>query len=269
VAKRLGLFIKGNVDVHDSLHSCRVGGRLLWNGINDILRQSHPGITARIRHETWTRSDSLVSCTGEVPEAVSERDLPLGVYPAASQFSRAVFETPADAVILSLLPDIATGLVRHKQEGFLFYAADFSSWAPEDRGWLKSDFTPTGFLDFETSMANLEAIVNEIRKHKDVPILIYNVSPIIPGERIHCYQGLDETFANRIRRFNLGLVGLSERAGISIVDVDTLIACHGADTMKLDAFHLTPQAYRLVAEEVVRILDDLGVLEDLHEGRQP
>jgi len=266
VVRRLTLFVKGNVDVHDSLHSCRIGGQLLWNGINDVLRQGHPGVTARVRHETWTRSDALAGSTGVVPEAIASRNLPLGVYPAASQFSRAVFDTSADAVILSVLPDIATGLMRHKDDGFLFYAADLNGWTANDREWLKSDFTPTGFLDFEASMANLEAIVEEIRRDRDVPILIYNVSPIIPGETIHCYLGLDETFSNRIRRFNLGLVGLSERTGVSIVDIDALVARHGADTLKLDAFHLTPQAYRLVAEEVVRVLDDLGVLEDVNEG---
>jgi hypothetical protein len=38
--RRLTFFIKGNVDVHDSLHSCRIGGGLAWNGINDVFRAS-------------------------------------------------------------------------------------------------------------------------------------------------------------------------------------------------------------------------------------
>jgi lysophospholipase L1-like esterase len=36
--------------------------------------------------------------------------------------------------------------------------------------------------------------------------------------------------------------------------------------MKIDAVHLTPKAYRLVAEEVVRVLYDIGVLEDIQQG---
>jgi lysophospholipase L1-like esterase len=39
------------------------------------------------------------------------------------------------------------------------------------------------------------------------------------------------------------------------------VARHGADTLKLDAVHLKPQGYSLVAREVVRVLDDLGVLD--------
>lgn len=264
--KRLTLFVKGNVDVHDSLHSCRIGGQLLWNGINDVLRQSNPGVTARLRHETWTRSDALLGSDGRVPAALAVRNLQLGSYPATSQFSRALFDTPADAVILSLLPDIATRLVRHREDGFFLYPSDSHGWAAEDRQWLNAAFSSVDALDVGSSMANFEAIIEGIRAKRDVPILIYNVSPIVPGEMIHCYQGLDETFSNRCRRFNLALAELSERTGISIVDIDTLVARHGADTMKLDAVHLTPEGYRLAAEQVARILDELGVLEDRQDG---
>jgi lysophospholipase L1-like esterase len=110
-------------------------------------------------------------------------------------------------------------------------------------------------------MNNLAAIVAKIRERSEVPILIYNLSPIIPGDQIHCYAGLGETFATRIRKFNLALEELSENSGISIIDVDTIVARHGADALKLDAVHLKPQGYSLVAKEVVRVLDDLGVLD--------
>ena len=70
--KRLTLFIKGNVDVHDSLHSCRLGGQLVWNGINEVLRVSHPGWLARMKHETWTRSDASLQSDGTVPEVAEE-----------------------------------------------------------------------------------------------------------------------------------------------------------------------------------------------------
>jgi lysophospholipase L1-like esterase len=55
---------------------------------------------------------------------------------------------------------------------------------------------------------------------------------------------------------------LSEETGVSIVDVDTIVARHGADALKIDAMHLTPEGYKLVAREVVRVLDDLGLFED-------
>lgn len=259
--KRLTLFVKGNVDVHDSLHSCRIGGELAWNGINDILRVSHPGCTARLKHETLTRSDALLLSEGTVPAAVSARDLPLGSYPATSQFSRAIFETKADAIILTIQPDTTTLMMRHKAEGFLFYPSEVETWSLADKKWLTSEFEPVEDLSVAKSMANLTSIIEKIRERSEAPVLIYNVSPITPGEEIHCYQGFDESYSVRIRKFNLGLIELSEKTGASIIDVDSLLARKGADALKLDTIHLTPAGYRLVAEEVVRVLADLGVLD--------
>ncbi len=256
---RLTLFIKGNLDVHDSLHSCRIGGQLVWNGVNEIARERSPDLRLRVRHETWTRSDALLSASGQIPDELEARRLPLGAYPAPSQFSTALFEATADVYVLSILPDLATGtgLVRHRDTGFLLYAADCTSWPIEDRDWLRASFTAVPPLDAAASMANFTTIIARLRAKTSAPILIYNVSPVIPGDTTHCYQGLGETYSRRIRRFNLALTDLSEQTGISIIDVDTIIARAGAERLKLDAIHLAPEGYRLVAEEVLRVLDDL------------
>jgi hypothetical protein len=258
--KRVALFAKGNVDVHDSLHSCRIGGALLWNGINEVLRATKRDVTVRLRHETMTRSDALLHAGGVVPEAVRERTLSLGAYPAESQFSRAIFDSSADAFILSLQPDVASGMMRHKVDGYLFYPSESSNWADEDKTWLKAEFEVIKRLSVLESMDNLTAIIGRIRQRSDAAILIYNLSPIITHETIHCYLGLGETLSTRIRKFNLGLTELSEATGVSIIDVDTIVARHGADALKIDAMHLTPAGYELVAYEVVRVLDDLGLI---------
>ncbi len=123
-------------------------------------------------------------------------------------------------------------------------------------------------MEVTQSLANLERIVELIRARTEAPILIYNMSPIVPGEIVHCLQGLGETFAMRIRRFNLALADLSERTGISIIDVDEILARAGAGHLKVDAMHLAPEAYRLIAEEVVRVLEDHGVLEESADARE-
>jgi lysophospholipase L1-like esterase len=257
--KRVTLFAKGNLDVHDSLHSCRIGGELLWNGINEVLRATNRDVTARVRHETMTRSDALLHAEGTVPDAVRQRALQLGAYPVESQFSRAIFDSAADVFILSLLPDVASGIMRHKADGYFFYPSESSRWAAEDKDWLKAEFEALNPLSVSDSMANLAAVIGRIRERSDPAILIYNLSPIIAHETIHCYLGLGETLSTRIRKFNLGLTELSEETGVSIIDVDTIVARHGADPLKIDAMHLTPAGYKLVAYEVVRVLDDLGL----------
>ena len=260
--KRLTIFAKGNVDLHDSLHSCVIAGKLHWNGINDVVRPRHPGTLIRLKHETWTRSDALLKADGVVPAELTERPLALGSYPVESQFSQALFTFDADAFVLSIMPDAATCLLQHRGSGFLFYPGETAGWSPEDRRWLKTDFTSLPLMDLTASFANLERIVARIRARTDAPILIYNLSPIVPGQIVHCLQGLGETFATRIRRFNLALADLSEREGVSIIDVDEILARAGADHLKVDAMHLKPEAYRLIAEEVVRVLEDIGALDE-------
>ena len=233
-------------------------GKVLWNGINEIVRARFPGTVVRVSHETFTRSDALLEANGPVPVSLLARGLPLAPYTPAAQFSRAVFDADADVVVLSLLQEMTSTLLRHRRDGYLLYAANLEAWAAADRDWIREEFVFTGALDVETSVRNLEAIVARIRQRSDVPILIYNVSSVVPGDQVHSYQGLEEIFSTRIRRFNLGLIELSQLSGISIIDVDTIVARAGADRVKLDPVHLTADGCRLVAEEVVRVLDDLG-----------
>ena len=257
---RLTIFAKGNLDVRDTLHALRVGGELRWNGVNEVVRPRHPSTVVRVRHETLARSDQLVVADGEVPAALAGATIALGPYPLASQYGRTLFDTPADAYVLSIQPDVATQLWRHRRDGFLFLAYEWGAWSEGDRRWLHDEFERTGAIEVDASMRNYATLVERLRAVRDAPILIYNVSSVVPGDSVHSHQGLGETLSTRIRRFNVALADLSERTGVSIVDVDTIVARAGADRLKLDAFHLNAEGCRLVAQEVVRILEDLGAL---------
>jgi lysophospholipase L1-like esterase len=57
-----------------------------------------------------------------------------------------------------------------------------------------------------------------------------------------------------------GRLEISEIAGISIVDVDRLVAGQGAESLKIDGMHLNARGYELVSREVVRILSDIGIV---------
>ena len=255
---RLRILAKGNLDVRDTLHSLRVGGVVHWNGINEIVRARFPGSVVQVMHETWTRSDALLAATGAVPPELAARALPLGAYPAAAQFSVALFDTRADAIVLSIQPDVATRLARHTRDGWLFLPSERPSWSDEDRRWLREEFTPLPLLDVDESMRNFEAIVARIRARTAAPILVCNLSAVVPGDNVHCHQGLGDTLSTRIRRFNVGVAELSQRTGVSVIDIDAVLARAGAARAKLDALHLTAEGCRCVAEETVRVLEDLG-----------
>jgi len=110
-------------------------------------------------------------------------------------------------------------------------------------------------------MNNLAAIVAKIRERSEVPILIYNLSPIIPGDRIHCYAGLGETFCIPHPQVQPGARGAFRKQRNFDHRCRHDRGAAWRRRVKLDAVHLKPQGYSLVAREVVRVLDDLGVLE--------
>lgn len=265
--QRLNLLAKGNLDVHDSLHSLVIDGQVRWNGVNTLLRERKSPVTIRIRHETSTGSEAVLAADGIVPEELAGLDLPpLAPYPLAAQFGRTLFEARADAHVLSIQPDVQVELGRHRRGGFLFHPQNLDHWPALWRDWLAAEFEPTGAPPVDLAMASMRAVIGRLRETSDAPILIYNMSSYIPGETVHCHAGMSDTFATRIRRFNLALVELSRQTGVSIVDVDHLFARHGAAALKSDATHFTAAGCRLVAEEVLRILADHGLIPDAGGG---
>lgn len=255
---RLNIIAKGNGDVRSVLHALHEDGEVRWNGINTILRQRFPGWTARVMHETMTRSDAVLAAGPQVPTSLLDRQFPLGPFAVEGQFHTRLFETQADVVVLSVQPDVMNDLVRVRADGSLFYPYGASVWPPADRRWLAEACQPETALDAARSMDNLARIVSRVRDAGDPQILVFNLSPVVPWERVHCYQGIDETLAQRIRRFNLALTELSAEHGVSIVDVDAVLARAGAERLKVDAVTLNAEGCRLVCEEVVGILEDLG-----------
>jgi hypothetical protein len=257
---RLTILAKGNADLRDCLIGRREGDTVGWNGLNDVLRAQHRGWRAHVRHETFARSDAMLAGDGVVPASLVGTPLPLAAHSAQSQFATRLFDTACDAISLSIQPDVMNGLARHRGDGHLLHPDGADGWDAPDRERLARDYRGVPPLEPDRSMANFATIIARLRERGDRPILIFNMSPIVPWERVHNHQGLAEGLAYRITRFNLALVDLSRRTGISIVDVDAVLARAGASRLKVDAVRLTSAGCALVAGEVVRILADLGCL---------
>lgn len=259
--RRLNLFAKGNVDVRDSLLYSAVAGQVQWNGLNAVLRRRFPGVTARVRHELAIRSDALLASSGTPPPALLARSLPLAPYTPAVQFSQQLFAAPSEVFVLSLQAEVLMSLVRHRREGWLFYPQGWETWPAAERRWLQEECEWLGYLSVEQSLVNLAAVCQRLRASSEAPILLYNLSAVLPGESVFCHLGLGELLSTRIRRFNLAAVELSRQYGVCLVDVDRLVAEAGAARLKIDALHLTAAGWELVAEEVATILEGLGLFE--------
>jgi len=259
--KRLTLFAKGNLDLRDTLHALRIGREVVWNGIGEVVRARRPGWSVRVRHETLTRPDALLAATGVVPPELAERNLDLGAYPAESQFSTAFFEADCDAVVLSIQPSVKMSLWRRRGAGWLFMPESWSLWSKTDQTWLRENFDDLGPAGVEQAMRDLAEVVARRRETSAAPILIYNLCAAMPGEHLHVHAGMEDILSTRVRRFNLGLVELSQATGISVIDVDAVLSRAGADRLRYDPMHLNTEGCRLMTEEVADVLEDLGLFE--------
>lgn len=262
-AKRPVLFVKGNADLRDPLHSLRLGRDTLWNGINQTLREAERGLTVRVVHETSIGFAPLLLANGTIPRDVALRAELFGPFPPSSQFSAAVFAPEHASILLSIHGDVSVRVVRHRRTGALLHPYGWERWTEADRAWLTDEYEPVPLVSAQQSMGRLLGIVERIRGISDAPILVGNLSSIMPGDTIHAYLGVGETYAQRVRRFNLALVDAAMQADFSIIDVERIVAEGGAATLRTDAIHLTAEGCRRVAAEVVRILDDYGILPTL------
>lgn len=261
MTKRINIFAKGNLDVRDTLLALRLKGVVQWNGINEVLRQNQSAFHVRVRHELWTRSDALLQNPSEPPLSFNDwKHLNWGNYSLPSQFSHLYLTEKFDAYVFSIMPDVCDRLYRHRKDGYLIHTDQHHHWSHDAHMWLDENFEPLGLISYSESMANIREIVTKIRQISHAPILIYNVSSVMPSESIHCWEGVGETFSTRVKRFNMGLIDISRDLGISIVDVDRIVALLGASLSKIDHIHLGPNACEAVAKEVVRIMNDFELL---------
>lgn len=262
--KTIRIFAKGNVDVRDSLLWSKVGDVVQWNGLNEVLRARHPNAIARIRHETCTRLD-LIPLPGEIPDRAPPAELavrlPAKSHPIDRQQHTAMFDAPADVVVLSLQSAATNALVRHKRDGWLLLPDEIEGWDAEPRAWLERECEYAGLADIDVVFERLRLLIPAIEERTGAQVLVYNLHPLTPGERTHCWIGAEDSITLRVQRFNLRLAQLSAELGFSIVDVDRVVSSAGADRLKVDLFHLNAEGWRLLAEEVVHILEERGCLE--------
>lgn len=256
---------KGNSDVAESLFFCRDPDGTCWNGLNEVLRGSGGGWRVRVSHEVMTRSDALLAAPGRVPEALAHLRMERP-YDLPTQFSDAFYDARAGAHILSVQADVSVTLARHRETGCLLHPYGFSAWPAEQKAWLAAACDHLPLITPDESLRNFTAIIARLRLNSDAPVLIYNMSSVVPGETVSRFAGLGDTLETRIRRFNLMLVALSAATDATVVDVDRLVARRGADRLKRDGFRLTCEGNRLVAENVV---DLLGRHESFAERDRP
>jgi hypothetical protein len=234
----------------------------MWNGVNAVLRDVARSGGVRVRHETSTGFAALLSAEGTSPADVESRAGLFGPFSPQCQFSSAFYAPGHTAVVLSIQGDVCVPMLRHRESGALLHPYNCMAWPLADLEWLQRNCVPLQRCSAEDSMQHLLGVIERFRQVNDAPILVSNLSTVTPGETVHAYLGIDESYAQRVRRFNVALVDAAMQVDFSIVDVERIVATGGARTLLTDAIHLSAEGCRAVAGEVVRILDDYGVLPE-------
>jgi hypothetical protein len=110
---------------------------------------------------------------------------------------------------------------------------------------------------------DLRAIVGAVKSKNGAHIIISGLSTLDPGDPMYTLHGrAEEPFSLRAQRLNLMLVGMSHQEGISIVDVDRIIAEVGGAQSVVGPGQFNEVGAAAVLDEIVRILDDYGFMDD-------
>jgi hypothetical protein len=160
-----------------------------------------------------------------------------------------------DVVVFSLEPEIAQPPWRHRESGYLAYAAA-GAQPPADRFELAEP------LPAARSKENLARLIAAAKESLDAHVLVCNCSSIDPDDEVHNYHGRPDTMALHIHKLNLALMDLSVQEGISILDVERLISEMGAERHVVAACRYSDEAYEAIGQEFLRVLEDIGFFEN-------
>ena len=262
----LHIFLKGNDDLKDSFLSHVDGGGKLDHGLRGLVHDKYGGaFSIEIIHEPCGRSDLLLQQLDmvAVPEELTRHGADDHGELAVPFHSR-IFAEKTDVAVFSLQPEITHSLWQHRQEGYLFYPPPRweEEWPAPRKQWFQERFRAIGLLDVKQFQANFARLIREIKERIGAHIIVCNCSTYDPEDQTTNYRKVEETMPLRSQKFNLALMEMSILEGISIIDVDRLIAELGGEKHVQKLFSYSTEACQAICREFVRVLEDIGFFEN-------
>ncbi|MGH8873981.1 MAG: hypothetical protein ACRDVM_01840, partial [Acidimicrobiia bacterium] len=128
-------------------------------------------------------------------------------------------------------------------------------------------------LDRQEYTRDMQAAIHLLKEHVGAHVIVFNASTVVPGVAISNYHGLDaDAPPLKAHKVDLALMELSILEGISIVDVDRLLAEIGAGRHVLGLLDYSPEASDVICRELFRVIEDYGFFEErpliLQVGRE-
>lgn len=221
----LRILIKANRDVVDSLLGGEQGGGKLTKGLAEVVDEKYgAAFRVEITQEPAARSEWLVRQL----EGSDDPGVP----------STSIWAVRPDIIVLSAQADL------------------------EGAGWDGAPDPDSPPFVFDLALGNLSEIVRSL-KDFGAHVLVYNCTTIDPDDQTYNYHRVDaEPAALRAHRLNLALAQLSSMEGISVIDVDLLMAELGAAAHVIGKLEYSEAACEAIRDEVLRVLDEYGFFEE-------
>lgn len=148
--------------------------------------------------------------------------------------------------------------------------AEHVAWRDEGTGDLRAaagaDIPPEadllGLIAPADSRRHLGDLIRGLRAETGAHMLLCNASSVVPGDEVHCYQGLSTTLAERVGALNLEAIRLSSEEGVAIIDVDRILAEAGAGANVVAPLRYSAAAQTAIAAETQRVISELGFFEE-------
>lgn len=115
--------------------------------------------------------------------------------------------------------------------------------------------------DSDVFCRDLRELINVVKNELSAHVVAFNSSTIDHDDLTSNYTGVNDTPALRLHRLNLALMRLSVEEGISIVDVDRLIADIGANGHVKAMQDYSEESCGLICDEFIRVVADYGFFE--------
>jgi hypothetical protein len=262
--RSISVFLQGSEDLVDSLLAIGEGGGKLTEGLRQRVTEAYGArFEVEIFHEPSTPSEVLLSQSSSPSQpsfsASSEGSLSLMDLAPATR----LFQQAWDVVVFSLQPEITRPLWRHKKHGFRVspHPGWQCEWSSDQRRSFSEQYERQGLVPVEQFRQQFARLVAEIKQRLAAHIIVFNCCTYDPDDRTSSYFGVQDTPALRALKFNLALIDLSAEEGISIVDVDRVLAELGGGSHVTEAFRYSSDACKLIRDEFLRILQDIGFFE--------
>lgn len=170
-------------------------------------------------------------------------------------------EFPKSVIVLSLGPDFARTVYRHRRHGFLVDPGAF--WLNSDMSrvlsdpdtvkWFGENFKRAGRMSVDTFRESFGRLLTEIEQRVGAHVLVFNVLTVDPSDTTHNYAPVIQSDTARRRAFIIALAEMSGRYGFDIVDVDRILKLGGVRGM-VDFGHPSQGQFGLIGADVLRIL---------------